>query len=165
MFEIRKKDFLNKKDKSRKGSIDAGIIPIVNLLNSSSSYYTTSSCAGRIMLLKIPHSGKKHETEWLFVKHGIVELSEINVILSNIPDGNLWFRQEGAILHVCCKTMQSAEKLLSVARDVSFKRSGIIAKGKRIIVEILGTEKLDAPIAKNGKLLVCLLYTSPSPRD
>ena len=50
-FEKEKQDFLSKKDKSKKGSIDDGIIGLINLINSKSDYYTTSSCAGRIVLL------------------------------------------------------------------------------------------------------------------
>ncbi|MBW2966012.1 hypothetical protein KY342_02835, partial [Candidatus Woesearchaeota archaeon] len=50
-FENQKKTFLKKIDKSKKGGIDKEIIPLVNKINNSRNYYTTSSCSGRIVLL------------------------------------------------------------------------------------------------------------------
>ncbi|MBI2140172.1 hypothetical protein HYU14_04555, partial [Candidatus Woesearchaeota archaeon] len=62
--------------------------------------------------------------------------------------------QEGFILHVCCRNLQSGEKLLKLARDAGAKRSGIISLGKRITLEIVGTDAMEAIIAEKGKLLV-----------
>ena len=59
------------------------------------------------------------------------------------------------ILHIACKNMDSAKKLLNTARDIGFRRSGIISIGKsKIIMELISTEKLDAIVAKKGKLLI-----------
>ncbi|MBI2659990.1 hypothetical protein HYX07_02415, partial [Candidatus Woesearchaeota archaeon] len=52
-FAKEKSDFLRKKDKSKKGFIDKDAVKIVNCINSKSDYYTTSSCAGRIVLLEM----------------------------------------------------------------------------------------------------------------
>jgi len=57
-FQKHKKDFLNKKDKSKKGSIDGEIKKLVDKINSLENYYTTSSCSGRILIAKIPDSIK-----------------------------------------------------------------------------------------------------------
>jgi len=38
------------KDKSRKGSIDARILSLVDLINSTHDFFTTSTCSGRIIL-------------------------------------------------------------------------------------------------------------------
>jgi len=37
-------------DKSRKGSVDEKILPLVNLINSTDDFFTTSTCSGRIIL-------------------------------------------------------------------------------------------------------------------
>lgn len=42
---------LSKADLSRKGSVDEDAVEVVQLLNSREEFFTTSSCAGRILLL------------------------------------------------------------------------------------------------------------------
>lgn len=42
---------LIKADLSRKGSVDEDAVEVVELLNSREEFFTTSSCAGRILLL------------------------------------------------------------------------------------------------------------------
>lgn len=42
---------LSKADLSRKGSVDEDAAEVVELLNSREEFFTTSSCAGRILLL------------------------------------------------------------------------------------------------------------------
>ena len=37
-------------DLSRKGSVDAAILPLVGYLNRLDCYYSTSSCSGRLVL-------------------------------------------------------------------------------------------------------------------
>jgi len=149
-FDNEKKQCLEKIDKSKKQSVDKDIKPIVDFLNSSENYYTTSSCSGRIMLIEKPESGKKHDAEWLFLTH---ETADAEDIKKNIKGNNVWFKQEGAILHVCCKTMDDAEKLLDIVRAEGFKRSGMINFRKRIILEIISTELVEAPVVKGGNII------------
>ena len=68
-FENEKKQCLEKKDKSKKSSIDSPILNLVDKINSSKDYYTTSSCSGRIVLLE-KKSDKKQESRWLLIIHG-----------------------------------------------------------------------------------------------
>ncbi len=156
-FAKEKADFLLKKDKSRKGSIDAKIKKLVEKINFFDNYFTTSSCAGRVLLLTQPKSNKKNEAQYLFVSHEKVNFSNFKKLLKNkkLPKDDIWFRAESAILHVACKDSESALKLLNTARNVGFRRSGIISLGKnRATVELVSTEKIDTIIAKNGELLV-----------
>lgn len=149
MFEKHKKDFLTKKDKSKKGVIDKDIKKLVSLINSKNNYYTTSSCSGRAVLIK-KKSDKKQDARWLIVKHDKISFNEIKKI--KIPKEQIWFRQEPLIMHVCCKTLEDAKKLLNITRKI-FKRAGIISIGKKIIIEIIGTGFIDTIIA-DGKLIV-----------
>ena len=55
--------------------------------------------------------------------------------------------------HICAKTFDDANKMLSVAHEVGFKRSGIIATTKRFIIEIMSNENITAPIF-DEKLLI-----------
>ena len=43
---------LSKADFSRKGCVDEDVVEIVQLLNGREQFFTTSSCAGRIILLE-----------------------------------------------------------------------------------------------------------------
>jgi tRNA wybutosine-synthesizing protein 3 len=159
-FETKKRrclDKLYKPDKSRKGDVDELIVPLIETINSFDEYYTTSSCSGRIYLLT--EADAKPDVKWIYVSHNIIKSSVIIEILSEnnlkaFPDKRIWLRQEGLILHVACKSLDAANKILNVARDSGLRRSGIIADSKSIIVEICSTEKLDVPVAYMGKALV-----------
>lgn len=158
-----------RRDKSKKGCIDEEIRNLVHTINAQEDYYTTSSCSGRILLYTTSEDRKKNETEWLFVSHNTVSETEIrnslNNSLNNVLNNSggdlhhktIFFRFEPLILHVVCKTMDAAEQLLQICGTCGLKHSGAITLGtggKRIIVEISGNDRLDAPIAKEGKLLV-----------
>src|SRR3989338_3859317 len=75
-FAKEKSDFLKKKDKSRKGCVDDDIKELIKIINSKKDYYTTSSCAGRIVLLEMK-SKKKNECNWIFAKHDKITLNDI----------------------------------------------------------------------------------------
>jgi tRNA(Phe) wybutosine-synthesizing methylase Tyw3 len=61
---------------------------------------------------------------------------------------------EGAILHVCCRSLEAANRFLQACRGAGWKHSGITGAGKRIIVEATTPERIDVPIAKDGVLFV-----------
>jgi len=152
-FEHEKKQFLRKLDKSKKGSIDVGVRRLVNLINKKKEFYTTSSCSGRTILIKVPTKGKKWDSKWLFTIHGKTTLPAIKKSLTNLPKDPVWFKKEGMILHVCCRTIESASILADLAIKAGFRRSGILAK-KKIIVEINDTEKIEVPVCVDGKKVV-----------
>lgn len=170
-FAKEKSDFLGKKDKSRKGSIDKDAIGIVDLINSNKDFYTTSSCAGRIVLLEMK-SQKKNECEWIFSKHGRASFKEILDSLAQydkkilkkrelpLKESGLketgfgsaakypiWLKQQPIILHVACRNIDAAKRLLDIARKV-FKHSGILSITERkTTIEIIGNERIDTIIA------------------
>ena len=55
---------------------------------------------------------------------------------------------------MCCRTFDDAKTFMIFAQNNGFKHTGIIAASKRFIVQILGTERFDVPIALKGYLLV-----------
>ena len=159
-FQKEKSDFLSKNDKSKKGSIDNDIKETVDLINSKDDYYTTSSCAGRIVLLEMK-SRRKDECNWLLSKHSKVTFNEIKKILKecNIKNNpikkdknkkmnyQIWFKQQPLILHVSCRHLDAAKKLLDLSRKV-FKHSGILSISEnKAVVEIIGNEKIETVIA------------------
>jgi len=154
-FDKEKKEFLGKNDKSRKKSIDEKIRKLVDKINSFDGFFTTSSCAGRVLLLAIPESNKKNEVEYLFCSHKKIKFNDVKKNISEFPKNDVWFKSQPAILHVACSNMDTALKMLNLARDIGFRRSGIISITKnKVFLELVSTEKIDAIIGKNGKALI-----------
>ncbi len=151
-FQNRKNNVLGKQDKSKKGSVDSHIEDLIDTINNSDNYYTTSSCSGRIVLLKLSESGKKNEAEWIFTSHELVNYDDIPEVLKNVPEEKVWLRFEPPILHVCCKNFESAEKMLEYAHKSGFKKSGIFSV-KTLTLEINSNDRIDCLISKNKKLI------------
>jgi len=156
-FEQDKKRILekigkaDKPDKSFKGSIDKQILPLINLINSKKNYYTTSSCAGRIIFVRTIK--KKEPNAFLFMTHEKTSFDEIKNALKKIKNKEVWFKQEPCILHVCCKTIKDAQDLVNKAKLSGWKKSAIIVSSRRVVCELLSTEVISLPLVKN-KLLV-----------
>ncbi len=148
-FDKRKKDVLLKTDKSSAGKWDERVINLCNKINMLKDYYTTSSCSGRIVIMK--DQKKKGPNLFRFVSHDRIS---INDILNIKFKGNLKFKSEPPIFHIACRDLNSGKKMLNLVRKLGWKRSGIISLGKNIVLEIIGTEKLEFPLTKKGKLLV-----------
>ena len=142
------------RDKSKKGFIDEEIKDLVDVINAHPDYYTTSSCSGRILLYTATPDRKKNETEWIFVSHKIVAEEDIRKAILKLPSGIVFFRFEPLILHVVCKDLTAADSLLQFCNTSGLKHSGAISLGERIIVEIVGNDRLDAPIAKDRHILI-----------
>ncbi|MBU1201137.1 MAG: hypothetical protein KJ583_01765 [Nanoarchaeota archaeon] len=157
-FDELKKQTLNKMlfdDKSNKGSVDEPIKKLLKKINSLDNYYSTSSCSGRIIIIRIPKSGKKKEAEFIFRTHKKVTVKEVAKVVKNIDSTDaVWFRQEPAIIHVAARTLKDASVFLRIARRIGFKRSGIFEVEKRFLMELVSTERIDSIISKNGVVLV-----------
>jgi len=170
-FDQRKKSILSKKDKSSKGDWDEKIIELCEKINSLENYYTTSSCSGRVVILK--DKDEKGPDLFEFVSHNFINLDDfkkgllkekaklnLKFKLKKSKDflarnsSDLKFKQEPPIIHVLCKSFEDAKKLLKKVHVAGWKHSGIIACEKNFVVEIMSTEKLEFPLTKNGKLLV-----------
>lgn len=153
LFDKQKKDCLGRTDKSKKKTIDKDIKPLIDFLNSRKDYYTTSSCSGRILLIE-KKSDKKQDMRFAFAEHKKADLKAIKKSLKSLPENDVWLRQESIIIHVCCRNLGSAKKLLKIVRDLGIKRAGIININKRIIIEVIGTEAMETIIARNSSMLV-----------
>lgn len=135
-------------DKSPQGFVDKDIESLLNLLNSK-GYKTTSSCSGRIVLLKTQEKGK---AEWLYKTHTKANHKEIFPLLKD----KVWFLQEPVILHIKCKDLDSAQKLLTIAKNTGFKISGITSI-KNFTVELRGTERMETLLYRNDEGYIRLL--------
>jgi tRNA wybutosine-synthesizing protein 3 len=152
-FEQDKQKQLAKEDKSNVGSWDEKIENLCNKLNKKKNYYTTSSCAGRVTLLK--GSDKKMKDAFLFRTHDKISFDELKKQLDEVDfKGIVEYKQSPCILHVACKSLEDAQALVNKAKLSGWKHSGIMATKKRFVVELHSTENIAFPIMENKKMLV-----------
>ena len=155
-FQTQKHIQLLKSDKSSIGSWDSKIKGLCNKINQQKNYYTTSSCGGRIVLLK--SSDKKMENAFLFRTHKEITLKELKKALSEAGKKYkklVEFQQTTCILHVACKSSENAFEIVKKAKLAGWKRSGVMSGSRgRFMVELHSTESMSFPIMNNGKILV-----------
>jgi len=155
-FLQRKEAVLSKLDKSSIGDWDEPIKSLCGKVNKSDDFYTTSSCSGRAVLMI--EQEKKAKGLFLEVSHELISFDWLKKALIKIEDGGnkelIKFKLEQPILHVACRDLDGASEFLEKAKHVGFKRSGILAHGKNIILELNSTERLEFPVINEGKILV-----------
>ncbi|KAJ3221026.1 hypothetical protein HK099_003832 [Clydaea vesicula] len=149
-------------DKSSKGFVDEPVKFIIDLINQNERYVTTSSCSGRIAIYK---ESLKHTKggNWLFVSHSKVHHSEFtsdkvlrlvfgedcnNIVEDNDKeDESFEANNQKYILHVECINLESAIAFMNICINSGYKET-FIKPGKRIILQLKATLKIDTPIAK-----------------
>jgi tRNA wybutosine-synthesizing protein 3 len=157
---MTQKEFLDAKENALKslndacttGKIDSGALPLLTYINKIEGLYTTSSCAGRIVLLEIPHIGDKRGAKFLGIWHRQIQPEEVLTASTQATHGLLWLLAQAPIIHIGVKTLPLAEEMVKNAISCGFKNSSIRSLGKKIIIELCSTERLDAPIGRDGGL-------------
>ena len=148
-----KKIALEKLSKAKnEEKVDEKILPILDIINRSDDYYTSSSCAGRIVLLEIPGIGDKKNAKFLGKWHRTIQPEEISSSMKNAKTGQLWLLAQSPIIHITAKNNAAADKMVKTAVASGFKHSGLKFIVGKIVVEICSTERLDSPIGRNGVL-------------
>jgi tRNA wybutosine-synthesizing protein 3 len=152
-FTEQKKKALNDLLAAEKvGDLDMELKPILDDINSLADYYTTSSCFGRVVLME--DLGGKGKDKFAGKWHRKVKPDEVITKIKPC-EGVVWFRYESPIIHVMAKTPKKAAEFLHKSREAGFKRSGIqTLKDERILIEVLSTERIDAPVMALKKRLV-----------
>jgi tRNA wybutosine-synthesizing protein 3 len=157
---MKKKEFLDAKENALKSledacakqKVDEGILPLLDLINRIEGFYTSSSCAGRIVLLEIPQIGDKRGAIFLGVWHRTIEPTELKAAATKATSGLLWLLAQAPILHIGAETLELADKMVKTAVSCGFKNSAVKSTGKKILLEICSTERLDAPVGRDGSL-------------
>ncbi len=147
-------------DKIYEGEVDEEILPIIEKINSNPDYFTTSSCAGRIVLIELPEIGDKEGAEFLGKWHREVEVEEVKAAYSKAKDDTtIFLLAQSPIIHVRCKNLESAVALRNTAVESGLKYSTLKSltlnsnsEPQKIVVEILSSENIHAPIAKDKTL-------------
>jgi len=160
-FELQKEKNLKKLEKALKeGKVDEPLIEVIKKFNEKKFYYTTSSCAGRIILLR--DMGNKKDSEFIMRWHRKVETEEVWKCIKNIEsenkEGIVMFKQEPLILHIIAFDLERAKKILDIALKNGLKHSGLLHWSKeRYVVEINGNQRMSVPVV-HKKILVDKSY-------
>ena len=155
MFEKRKEIALKKLDEAIKNrEVDEPIKDFLLKINQYKNVYTTSSCAGRIIILV--DKGNKKDSFFAGKWHNLVKAEIVwNKIIDYSKESLVWLKQEPFILHIVCKHLKDAINIVKIARDVGFKHSGIISmKKEKIVCEINGIDRVEIPVIINGKIII-----------
>lgn len=149
-------DRLRRPDKSTKGSVDDEIKRIIETINAHPDYYTTSSCSGRILLIEVESkASRKKDACWQYVTHQHANPELLKKSLNVIPaPRTVWFVQEPLILHLCARTPDAAQAIIDRAIACGLKRSGMFRTKRRIMIEIMGCDRIESPVVADGKLLI-----------
>jgi tRNA wybutosine-synthesizing protein 3 len=156
-FEMIKKHNWDEFEKAiAEGKADKRIIPLCSFINSLPDFFSSSSCAGRIMLLKTDAKETKREAAFHAKWHRTVKLHELaSEIDKKVDAPELWLKQEPFILHLGTNSLANANKLLQSCRLAGVKRAGImVAEEEKFIVELIGTQNLSMPVKFKEKVLV-----------
>jgi len=128
--------------------IDDDLLFLLQKINVIEDYYTTSSCYGRIVISESTPDNKKKKYKFLGKWHRVVTCQEVISAINMHQPNILFLRLEPLILHIGCRTMAAAGRLLKLCKKVGLKRSGIYQTRPRIMVEIIGVDVLQTPLGK-----------------
>lgn len=153
-FQAQKKIVLQHLEQAkREKQVDPEIIPILNCINKQEEYYSTSSCAGRIVILELPEIGDKKHAVFLGKWHKKITPDDVFNAVVTASKGQLWMLAQSPIFHIVAKTLKAADTLLKHGYSSGFKHSSLKTTEGKIVVELMSTERLDAPIGQHGNLL------------
>jgi tRNA wybutosine-synthesizing protein 3 len=153
LFEAGKKNaLLSLQNALDTNKVDIKILPILDLINQLPNYYTSSSCAGRIVVLQLPCLGDKKNAVFLGKWHRTVNIEEIHKAIKTSTYGYIWILSQSPIIHVISKSLEDANSLVKLAICSGLKNSGFKTYDKKIVIELCSTERLDAPIGENTEL-------------
>ena len=148
----------NTNDLSPKGSVDAPIITLVDRINSTPHYYTTSSCSGRITVFQHDSSdGKGKSGLWLLCEHGAVTLPQLQQALHTSSTATptttaAVLRFEPFILAVACRSLSAASLLLSAALQSGCRESGITSAQphRPVMVSVRCSIRMELPLLSDA---------------
>ena len=151
--ERKLEGFLKAKNR---GELDSDIVKLLDTINLLENYVTLSSCSGRIVVIDIPEVGDKRRAKFLGKWHDEVDF-EVVLSTASKSENWGWLIQYPPIIHVACRTLDDAERLMIAANDAGFRRSGIISV-KNHVVEVASLERIELPVARSGRILVSENY-------
>jgi tRNA wybutosine-synthesizing protein 3 len=133
---------------------DEKIIPFLLKIIDIPDIFTSSSCAGRLMLLSTDNTENKKNSSFYKKYHRLVTFDEVYNDISSFSGDELWLKVESFIFHFGVKDYLKAKELLQFAQSYGLKKAGIIsAKDGKYILEMSYTQYMSLPVVMNNILL------------
>lgn len=161
--EAREKRFGMVKETHRKSlkkaieekKADRQMIPLCRQISKTKNYFTSSSCAGRIILLQLPKEENKKDASFHRKWHRKVKEKELWEGINSKTIGEIWFKLDPFILHIGTNNLENAKKILEIMKKNGLKRGGImVAKPGKFMIELIGTQAMALPIKNKEKTIV-----------
>jgi len=163
MANIAKNRFCMVKEMHRKSlekaiaeeKADRQITQLCRFVSKTKGFFTSSSCAGRIILLQLPKNENKLDASFHRKWHRRVKERELWQGISEKTEGELWFKLDAFILHIGANSLENANLILGAMKRAGVKRGGImVAKDGKFLIELQGTQAMAFPVKKESKILV-----------
>jgi len=101
--------------------------------------------------LVLRHTVPNHGTGTATVEEASKDVNGCMVTDCIPTKGQVSFRCEPFLLHVQCRTIEAAKKLLNAASEAGFRNSGMLPPGRHIMVNIRHASlSIDAPVVADG---------------
>lgn len=151
-------------DKAPAGGVDVAALPLVEAVNASAQYFTTSTCAGRCAVYAAPAGGvegdRKRGGRWLYISHDGVTGGDVAACLEAFSrearaGGEAWtcsLKYEPPIAHVRCASLEAARRLLGLAVGAGYRESGcgsMAPEAPVVAIRSVGSA-MDAPLGEFG---------------
>lgn len=134
------------------GKMDNQMISLCNYIAGTKNFFTSSGCAGRIVLLKLNENEEKRKSAFCKKWHCTVSAKEIIGAINSSKEKNLWFKQEPFIVHIGTNNLKNANKILETMHAAGIRRGGIsVAKEGKFLIELIGSNFLSFPAKVGGK--------------
>jgi tRNA wybutosine-synthesizing protein 3 len=136
------------KEAISKNAVDVEILPFLEIINKQQEFFTTSSCAGRIVILEVDKIGKKEGSKFIYKKHESPDFNELKkLLISHKFSNEAWLLVEPPIFHLGANNLENAKKILNLGLSAGLRRSGIRSISDNwIIVQLWGTGHMDIPL-------------------
>lgn len=137
------------------GKADKQMVPLCRFVSKTKSFFTSSSCAGRIILLQLPKDENKKDASFHRKWHSRVSEKELWQGIDAETKGELWFKLDPFILHIGADSLENAQKILNAMKRTGIKRGGImVAKPGKFLIELQGSQGIAFPVKKEKKVLI-----------
>ncbi len=137
------------------GYLDEDIVDLLELFFKTDFVFTKSSCSGRITVVDAPFPWSREDSTIVFKSHKGIELKDLEDVLKREVVNTLWLNVQGPIIHAIAVDLQSALKVLEIARKAGFKHSGILSISERgVVVELTTGVRVNIPLKRDGKVLI-----------
>ena len=142
------------------GYVDRDLIDFIKTVFTKNFVFTTSSCSGRITVVDSAYPWLRDESYVIFKKHEPITAKEVLEIISTRPVYRFWLISSGPIIHFAAADIETANRVLKIAREAGFKHSGIISiSDSGIVVEVISGTWTSFLLKDGDRVLVTDLDT------